>query len=113
MNFDTSILENWKLKNPTFGLVLPSGWFGRPFDNHHEITWIENRKFKLLIEIDEQLLLIVTKTIEFEIYLDNKDLVIKNFLRLNFDRLGYGDLSSHLENFVTGELRFVAYIYDR
>jgi len=82
------ILEKWQNSNPVFGIILPTGWFGRPYDNHHEITWMTDRKYKLLIEVDEQLLFILTKTIQFEIIGDNNDLVIKNFNRLTFDRLG-------------------------
>ncbi|MES2397650.1 MAG: hypothetical protein V4549_16690 [Bacteroidota bacterium] len=104
-------IENWKSKNKSFGIVLPSGWFGRPYDNFHHITWIADRKFKLLIEIDEQILLVFTKTKQFEVIHDNKDLLFKIFLRLTFDRLGYGDLTVHTETFDNGEIRFVSYNY--
>lgn len=102
-------LTNWQINNPTFGLLLPNGWFGRPYDNCHEITWIEERKYRFLIEIDEQLLFIITKSNQFEIITNNNDLIIRNFYRLTFDRLGYGDLTAHTEIFDKGELTLIAY----
>lgn len=98
MNYIETI-NNWKNDNPTFGLFLPTGWFGRPYDNHHTITWFEDRKFKLLIEVDEQLLFIITKSNQFEILTNNNDLIIRNFYRITFDRLGYGDLTAHTDFF--------------
>lgn len=109
MQFYVEHINNWKSSNPTFGLILQAGWFGRPFDNLHSITWVEDRKYKLLIEVDEQLLFIITKSKQFEIILDKNDLVIKNFFRLTFDRLGYGDLTAHTDIFDKGELKFVSY----
>ncbi len=106
---NTEKIEKWKVENPTFGLILPSGWFGRPFDNNHNITWTADRKFKILIEVDQQLLFILTKSKQFEIKNDGNDLVFKNFYRLTFDSLGYGDLTAHTEYFDTGELKLVAY----
>ena len=44
----------------TAGLQLPNGWFGRPYDNRHELTWSQARPHKLLLELDAQLLLVLT-----------------------------------------------------
>jgi len=103
------IIDKWKNENSTFGLILPTGWFGRPYDNHHSITWFEDRKYKLLIEIDEQLLIIITKSNQFEIVVNNNDLIIRNFYRLTFDRLGYGDLIAQTDFYDKGELKLVSY----
>jgi hypothetical protein len=102
-------IQDWSDKNKGFGLELPNGWFGRPYDNIHQITWIEDRKFKLLVEIDEQLLLIFTKTKQFEVSEIDNNLILKNYLRFTFDRLGYGDLTSKLEAFENGEVKLISY----
>jgi hypothetical protein len=104
-----STIHTWQKATPSFGIILPNAWFGRPYDNQHEITWLEDRKYRLLIEVDEQMLLILTKTPQFELNVDGKDLVMSNFLRLTFERLAYSDLSMHTESFDKGELRFVGY----
>lgn len=37
----------------TFGLVLPNGWFGRPFDNRHEIKEYSVSNAGLSVPFDE------------------------------------------------------------
>jgi hypothetical protein len=40
------------------GLLLPDGWFGgRPMENHHRLTFVVARPKRLLLELDEHLLL--------------------------------------------------------
>ena len=104
-----AIIEEWQKDNMTFGLVLPDGWFGRPYDNSHTITWSADRPYRLLIEIDNQNLLVITKTKSFLAFVDKKDIVITNFAQVTFDRLGYGDMTPHAEVFKKGEVRLVSY----
>ena len=91
-----------------FGLILPSGWFGRPYDNFHQLTWIEERKSKLIVEIDNQLYLIFTKPIQLEVI--NNNLVITGFEQLVFDYQGYGNMKPHCELFNYGEVEFICYL---
>ncbi len=109
MNYK-KLVEEWSQKNQQFGLELPNGWFGRPYDNIHGITWTEDRKFKLLVEIDEQLLLIFTKTKQFEILEIENTLVFKGYLRCTFDRIAYGDLASKLDTFEAGQVTLFSYV---
>ncbi|MFJ1936841.1 hypothetical protein ACIOGZ_29805 [Kitasatospora sp. NPDC088160] len=88
------------------GLILPSGWFGRPFDNQHQLTWAHVRHGKLLLELDERLLLVLTAPGAPSI--DGQNLIV-TFAQLVFDWQGYGDLQPHAEAFRTGELQFVGH----
>jgi hypothetical protein len=102
-------MEKWFEQNEVFGLKLPDGWFGRPYDNHHRITLLEDRKHKLLIEVDEQLFFLITKPIKCS-HVDG-DLVISDFKQVTFDRQGYGDMKPHCKVYDTGALTFVALKY--
>jgi len=86
------------------GLVLPSGWFGRPYDNWHELTWACARSTKLLVELDGQLLLVLTEPGVPQV--EGPDLVLP-CAQLVFDWQGYGDLIPHAESFGAGSLRLV------
>jgi hypothetical protein len=42
-----------KLKSEAFGIILPDGWFGRPFDNQHKIKDIFVSKNQVNISFDQ------------------------------------------------------------
>jgi hypothetical protein len=43
------------------GLHLPDGWYGgRPMENHHELTFLQRRPARLILELDERILLTFT-----------------------------------------------------
>jgi hypothetical protein len=86
------------------GLVLPTGWFGRPFDNAHELTWCEARKDRLLVELDGQQLLTATREIGLEIA--GNELVV-TAEQVVFDWIEYGTPKVHAEVFAPGSFRLV------
>ncbi|MGW5352385.1 hypothetical protein ACWERV_17975 [Streptomyces sp. NPDC004031] len=86
------------------GLILPSGWFGRPYDNQHWLTWARARRSRLLLELDEQLLLVLTAPGLPEAKGAN---LTVTFAQLVFDWQGYGDLEPHAEVFHSAEIHFV------
>ena len=100
-------MKNWFAKNEVFGITLPDGWFGRPYDNHHRLTLIDDRKNKLLVEVDEQLFFLITKPVKCSVLDGN--LVISDFKQVTFDRQSYGDMKPHCKVYDSGELTFVAY----
>jgi hypothetical protein len=87
------------------GLILPNGWFGRPHDNQHQLTWAHARRYKLLLELDEQLLLVLTTPGPPII---NAEGITMGFDQLVFDWQGYGDLQPHVDVFSAGQLQLVA-----
>lgn len=88
----------------TAGLQLPNGWFGRPYDNRHELTWSQARPHKLLLELDAQLLLVLADP--GEPTTEGRDLIVP-FGQLVFDWQGYGDLQNHADLFRRSSLTFV------
>ncbi|MCP3877281.1 MAG: hypothetical protein GY701_02635 [Sulfitobacter sp.] len=48
----------WFEASSVASMELPDGWFGRPHDNMHRLTWFAVRDDKLIIELDGQLHLI-------------------------------------------------------
>jgi len=104
------IFENWRRSYEVFGLVLPDGWFGRPMDNAHKITWFFERENKFIIELDNQLYLILTKPFKFS--LDETDLNIVNFGQFVFDKQGYGDMIPYAKIYTSGKITFVGYNLD-
>ena len=100
-------IESYIEEINSFGLVLPNGWFGRPFDNCHEMTWLEEKDNKLIIELDKQLYLIFTKPVSCT--KQENDLIISNFKQLVFDYQGYGDMKPYCKIFKNGEVKLVGY----
>ncbi|MSP13841.1 MAG: hypothetical protein EXR62_12905 [Chloroflexi bacterium] len=87
------------------GLVLPDGWFGRPYDNTHQLTHLEIWSHKLLIELDDQLLLIFTDIKKVRI--ENSELLLTDFVQLVFDYQEYVNLSPHARVYKDGEVRLI------
>jgi len=56
-------LEEWFSSAKTASMELPDGWFGRPYDNMHQLTWAAARPEKLLLELDGQLYLILSRCV--------------------------------------------------
>ncbi len=52
-------LADWFATALTASVELPDGWFGRPYDNMHRLTWSADRNNKLFVELDGQLHLIL------------------------------------------------------
>lgn len=100
-------IVNWIKAYPRFGLELPNGWFGRPYDNIHKITWHSERDSKLIIEVDNQLYLIFTKPLNYQ----SKEsiLILKDWTQFVFDRQGYGDMRAKCDVFKSGIVKLIGY----
>jgi hypothetical protein len=101
----SKIIQDWFAKAKGASLVLPDGWFGRPFDNWHELSYLEQRPHKLLLELDDQLLLVCTDLRSAQIV--GRDLVLSGFAQCVFDWQEYGHLVPHATIYRTGEIKFV------
>ena len=86
-------------------LVLPDGPFGgRPYETIPELTHLLARPRKLLIELDEQLLLVFTEPGRVEV--EGRDLVIDDYAQCVFDWQEYVNFTPHGDKFRAGEFRF-------
>jgi hypothetical protein len=88
------------------GLILPSGWFGRPHDNVHTLTKIDASNEVLTIVLDERLRL------DFVLLQDveqiGSELLLSGFSRLTFKWQEYGSSETYCEEFTSGIVRFSA-----
>lgn len=72
----------------------PGGWFGRPYDSQHELTFIAMRPHKLILELDGQAYLIFTEAKMVE--RRGGRLIVEEFDQLVLDRQGYVDMTAHV-----------------
>lgn len=88
------------------GLILPSGWFGRPYDNLLQLTRSEASDQSLLLEFDNQLVL--TFAGAPQVTSTDKGLRLSGFAALAWDWTEFGSTASHHEEFASGEVELVA-----
>lgn len=99
-------IKNWFQIKGGGSLITPDGWFGRPYDNIHMLTYLEVRPNKVILELDEQLYLIFTDV--KSVYTKNEELCFEEFSQCVFDWQGYGDLKPHATIFSSGIVKIVA-----
>lgn len=101
------IVEEFFAKHSAAGLVLPNGWFGRPYDNLHRLTACTAARHAVRVELDGQL----TLTFEgagIEAVRDRDSLTVRGFTKLVWEWLSYGPPEGHREVFADGDVAFVA-----
>jgi hypothetical protein len=100
-------IERWVSARSGAGLVLPDGWFGRPYDNRHKVTLVLQRGDRWLIELDERILLVLdgpTTVIAAE-----SELTLTGFQKCVVDWREAGEREVHISVFEGGEVRLVAF----
>lgn len=101
------VIIEWYARVRLASLELPLGWFGRPFDNLHELTWSAARPHKILLEFDRQILLIVTDPEQVDAM--DAELLLGGCTQVTLDWQEYGNLKSHVDNHGPGSVRLVAH----
>ena len=104
MAFESAI-RNWFNKEWGGSLVLPDGWFGRPYDNQHALTSCEESADKLMLGLDEHLLLTFYGL--SNIALEGRDLIIGPFERLSFEARPYGGGATQNKEYNGGTVKLV------
>tara|TARA_R110002049_G_scaffold290063_1_gene473301 strand:+ start:517 stop:849 length:333 start_codon:yes stop_codon:yes gene_type:complete len=106
MSSTTTLIQNWFTRTWGGGLVLPDGWFGRPFDNIHRLTDVSQSSGLLRIVLDDQLTLTFNGDVSVK---DNGDeLVIDGYSELSFDWKEYGSDLPHSYIYQDGQTKLVA-----
>ena len=107
------VVERWFTVVRGGSLELPKGWFGRPYDINHELTWSEARAHYIILELDELHLLILTDptnvdATEYELKIDGATGVV--FVWQEGSELEDGKiaLTSHLDVHGPGKVEFAA-----
>jgi len=101
------VVETFFADHSAAGLVLPNGWFGRPYDNLHQLTACTAAGHAVRVELDGQLSLSFEGA-ETVAVRDRDGLVVYGFTRLLWDWRSYGSFEGHHEVFSDGEVAFVA-----
>jgi hypothetical protein len=86
-------------------MSTPDGELGRPGENLYRLTFSEARPHKLLLELDDQLLLIVTDP---EMVGASDEQVRLSFAQLTLDWQEYGSLRPHVSTWSSGNLTLSA-----
>lgn len=93
--------EFWREHGPP-GLLLPDGWFGgRPMENEHELTFLAARPKRLLIELDNQVLITLAGT----------ELRITEVV--TYHSLASGETTLELTGFSQAVVEYLGYVNDR
>jgi hypothetical protein len=106
MNIQATI-QDWFKHSHGGSLMLPNGWFGRPYDNIHRLTSVSLAEDLLTVSLDDGWLILRFGGIQ-EVYEDQRDLVFSGFHRLDFDWKEYGNNELHSESFSAGVVKIVA-----
>jgi len=102
----TSTVEGWFKDELGGTLLLPDGWYGRPYDNQHSLTSIDEADDTLTIILDHKL------TLRFDglesVKVQGRDLIFGPFAKLRFDWEGFGnDGSRGTKEYRTGDVKIV------
>ncbi len=113
----SSVIEDFFGRGFPVGLYLPDGWYGgRPMDNQHELTLALDRPARLLVELDEHVLLTFTgesMTVERTTthVLDGAGtpaVRVAGFAQLVVDARRYGSSKVRATIYTDGEVVFVS-----
>lgn len=100
------IIQSWFDDKGGGSLITPEGWFGRPYDNFHQLTFLLIRPNKVIVELDEQLYLIFSDL--QSVYIKDSNLFFENFSQCTFDWQEYENLKPHNSIFKSGTIKIVS-----
>jgi len=98
-------ISNWFRVAGRSTLMLPDGWYGRPRDNLHALTFVVARPAKVLLELDDHLLLVFTDLSIARV--ENSEFILEQFAQLVFDWQGVAEVEPHVSVYREGQVRFV------
>lgn len=107
---DKQVITDWFDANKSGGLILPDGWWLKPYDNFYRLTFIEVRPIKTILELEGKSLLIFTSLTSASVEPDTGQLLLSDFVQLVFDyedpRFAR-DAKPALKSYLDGIVRFV------
>jgi hypothetical protein len=98
-------VRGWLEATGAVGLVLPDGWFGRPYDNQHRVTRIEARGPRVVLALDDRLVLTFTGGLACAP--DGSELSVAAS-QVVFDWIEHGSDTPRADVYVDGTVRLVA-----
>lgn len=105
MTFSTTI-QQWFDTEWGGSMVLPDGWFGRPYDNQHSLTSVTESGDELTLVLDEILHLrfVGLKSVRIE----GHELIFGPFKELRFEWTPYGGGKLTTKDYRDGEVKIVS-----
>jgi hypothetical protein len=105
MSFKNTI-QRWFKDEWGGSLLLPDGWYGRPYDNQHSLTSVDELRDTLTVILDRKL------TLRFEglksVKAEKRELTFGPFEKLCFDWESFGtDGKRGTKEYQTGEVKIV------
>jgi hypothetical protein len=95
------VIRRWFAAELGGGLILPDGWFGRPYDNQYSLTSIEEDGTDLAIVLSEHLLLRFSGL--NAVTPKGRELVFGAFDKLYFEWMPFGGGSMQTQEYRGGE----------
>jgi hypothetical protein len=103
----TDVIQQWFKDEWGGSLMLPDGWYGRPYDSQLSLTSVDETGDTMTLVLQKKLRLHFEglKAVERR----NRDLVIGPFDRLRFEWNSFGDdVSRGVKDYQFGEVTIVA-----
>ena len=104
-----------RLKDKSFGVILPNGWLGRPFDDLWELDSYSWKNDSLTMKFGQKFILTITgKELCYRIekvpetFVKNENLIITKFSQVTLERIGQGEILD-LRTYTGEEMRIVGY----
>jgi hypothetical protein len=99
------LVERWFAEFARAGVVLPRGWFGRPYDIGFALCKVSIDGHSLTVYLEEGLTLAFTGLASVSI--SESELVFGGFTNLQFHWKEFGGNETHNERYESGAVRFV------
>ena len=101
------IIQQWFKDEWGGSLILPDGWYGRPYDSQLSLTAVDESGNSMTLVLQKKLKLHFEGLTAVERH--NRDLVIGPFGRLRFEWESFGNDGSHgVKDYQSGEVKIVA-----
>jgi hypothetical protein len=103
-----AIILDWFSKKTGGSLYLPDGWFGRPYDNIHQISSInETKSGNIQLVLDENIFLYFVGLEKAQ--QDSRDLILGPFDTLFFEWKDPQNNSQMTKEYCSGEVRIISH----
>ena len=107
MTKNIEIINTWFKREWTCGLVLPDGWFGRPYDNQHCLTEVSDEDCRLHLILDKRLHL----TFLGDVMINDKGLELEvAFDKCLFNWQEYGSTIKHSKIYEHGVVKLLSFV---
>jgi hypothetical protein len=99
-------IEHWFGTEWGGSMVLPDGWFGRPYDNQHMLTSVTENDGEVTLVLDDILRLHFTGL--KSVRANGHELILGPFEHLRFEWTPYGGGRLTTKDYLSGEVKIVS-----